>query len=346
MSSKWKYADLPAQTRLDMLKNGNKDLFDEEVARTKEVMDARREVGLDTDAQEKWIDNVGYNYNLHLAGKAGESPDNVSKTGYANIYYTPKDRSSGGSKIKPNTGRTAIGVAREHIEKAAESASEEIRKKYTLLKEQTREEFSEKSPILREMLINSGASLEGGRAKQFFADIQKNLDSVYDEYDKAMNEELENVGRMYAQMENKLTEYRNSGVYEPSLISVAQELVKGLRQTGKIEYPKLSSLKMETQKSENQEFLPDTVSKENVRTESDRAEAEMPVQADNVYNNEEKSDFEKARSKAMVSILTAMSDLTSENLKRAFEDMGLTKENVNAILKRIREKVTQQMKVD
>ena len=86
MSSKWKYANLDAETRLEMLRSGNKAVFDEEVERTKSVTKARKELGLDTDEQEKWMDTVGYNYNLSTAKNMGEPAASVSKTGYAKIY--------------------------------------------------------------------------------------------------------------------------------------------------------------------------------------------------------------------------------------------------------------------
>lgn len=344
MSSKWKYADLPAQTRLDMLKNGNKDLYDEEVARTKEVMDARREVGLDTDAQEKWIDNVGYNYNLYLAKNAGESSNNVSKTGYANIYYTPKDRSSTGGKIKPNTTRTALSIATEYINNAAKSAGDEVRKKYEALKKQTDEELSEMSPVVREMLINSGASLEGGRFKQYYADMRKKLDMVYAEYDKAMDAEIENINKIYSQMANKLSEYRDGGIEDLSLLSIANNLVNAFKQTGNITYPKLSALKVETSEDEKtQAFIPKEAPKATEQNKSEEPKEEKQTQTGNVYEAAEKSALEKAKSNAMYSILSALDDLTSENIKKAFVNMGFTRENANAILKRIQENAAQKM---
>lgn len=346
MSSKWKYADLPAQTRLDMLKNGNKDLFDEEIARTKEVMEARREVGLDTDAQEKWIDNVGYNYNLHLAEKAGEDRDNVSTSGYAKIYYTPRNRSSGGSKIKQNTTRSALSIAREHIDNAAESAKEEIRKKYELLKEQTSEEFSEKSPILREMLINTGASLDGGRAKKFFEDMNQQLLSVYDDYDKAMNEEFENINKLYTQMANKLIEYRDSGIQDLSLVSIADNIVKGFKSTGKIEYPKISTLKIDNTMSQQQQFIPQTNSYKDTPKKSDEQSVQQTnTKTETIYSKtEEDKQAEKAKKEAVIAIFDVMNNMSYDKIKATFEKMGFSTENLNQILERIKENTAQKMK--
>ena len=95
MATKWKYADIDAENRLEMLRNGNKELFLEETARTKEITDARRALGLDTSEQEKWMDTVGRNYNQSLASEG----DTVSTKGYAELYLGEKKQDTEPSPV-------------------------------------------------------------------------------------------------------------------------------------------------------------------------------------------------------------------------------------------------------
>ena len=105
MATKWKYADIDAENRLEMLRNGNKELFLEETARTKEITDARRALGLDTSEQEKWMDTVGRNYNQSLASEG----DTVSTKGYAELY-TPAFSFS--ITFRLNSGHTCQNFSR------------------------------------------------------------------------------------------------------------------------------------------------------------------------------------------------------------------------------------------
>ncbi len=87
MATKWRYATVPASQRLDMLKSGNKELYDEEIARTQEAIANRLAAGLDVSAQMDWADSVAYNYNLSNAKNMGISEDDVARTGYAQKLF-------------------------------------------------------------------------------------------------------------------------------------------------------------------------------------------------------------------------------------------------------------------
>ena len=93
MANKWKYSTLPASERLGMVRSGNKDVYDNEIARSLDVIKQKKELGLDISDQKDWIDQVSYNYNLHNANGLA-SASKVNKTGYADRllgeYVAPK----------------------------------------------------------------------------------------------------------------------------------------------------------------------------------------------------------------------------------------------------------------
>lgn len=81
-TSKWKYALLPADERIKLVRSGNADVYNSEMARTRSVIKERESLGLDTKSQVDWANRLGYNYNLGNAESMGISPDSVDKTGY------------------------------------------------------------------------------------------------------------------------------------------------------------------------------------------------------------------------------------------------------------------------
>lgn len=95
MSTKWKYASLPASERLGLIRNGNEDVYKNELERSRQVISARKNAGLDISEQKKWVDSVGYNYSLYNAEKAGIPLSRVNSTGYADSLLGIKPEKSG-----------------------------------------------------------------------------------------------------------------------------------------------------------------------------------------------------------------------------------------------------------
>ena len=100
-TTKWKYGTVPASARLTMLRKGNKELYDEEIARTRDAITARLEAGLPVDEQMKWGDTVSYQYNLSQAEKNGERPESVAETGYAKKLFSDLAVSDGEKTSTP-----------------------------------------------------------------------------------------------------------------------------------------------------------------------------------------------------------------------------------------------------
>ena len=83
MANVWKYSTLPSDSRIGMVREGNRDVYENEIARSMDVIETRKKMGLDITDQKNWIDTVCYNYNLYNAKKMGIDAVNVNKTGYA-----------------------------------------------------------------------------------------------------------------------------------------------------------------------------------------------------------------------------------------------------------------------
>ena len=92
MTNNWEYASVGQRDRLKMIRNGNKDVFDNEILRAKDVIKSRLDLGLDIDEQKNWIDTLGYNYNLYNAKNMGIDPENVNKTGYADEILGTREK--------------------------------------------------------------------------------------------------------------------------------------------------------------------------------------------------------------------------------------------------------------
>lgn len=100
-STKWKYATVPAGERLKMARDGNEDLYREEIARTKDAISARLSAGLDVGEQMKWADEVSYQYQLSQAEKMGIDGKNVAKEGYAQRLFGDMTESTPGKVSSP-----------------------------------------------------------------------------------------------------------------------------------------------------------------------------------------------------------------------------------------------------
>ena len=226
MATKWKYANLDAQHRLDLLKEGNKELFDEEVARTKEITRARRELGLDTTEQENWMDTVGYNYSLSLAGVG----DKVSKTGYAELYLKDKPKNSGTSPVKSYSEKVAstyrFADAKRKVAKAGDLAKKALAKEYEEIKERARNELFDRYPYLKEKLINSGASLEGGKAEREYRKLEAKLEDIYSQLDDEYKSRLSDIESRYSGIVQTLMDYKEKGTTKESFGVIADDLIR------------------------------------------------------------------------------------------------------------------------
>lgn len=169
MSTKWKYATLSANERLGMVRNGNKDVYDNEIARAKDVIKARNEAGLDISEQKKWIDDVSYNYNLYNASKMGISPSDVNKTGYA-------DRLPGISA--PTKKKKVYGTVTDESNRLYKA------KKYLEQFYGKVAEAANKRENVKEWLLNNGIDENSETGKKYLAEFYKELDALTEKYRK------------------------------------------------------------------------------------------------------------------------------------------------------------------
>ena len=211
MATKWKYADLDAENRLEMLRNGNKELFLEETARTKEITDARRALGLDTSEQEKWMDTVGRNYNQSLASEG----DTVSTKGYAELYLGEKKQDTEPSPVKLRksgvyTADQDIVREKNKILKAEKSAKENLEKEYEALREKAKQNLYDKYAFLEEAILNSGGNLKGGKLARAYEYLETRLDEMYDELAGELKVKLAAVEDKYGSLVDEVLSSKKS----------------------------------------------------------------------------------------------------------------------------------------
>lgn len=169
MATKWKYASLSADERIERIRNGDKDVYTSEMARSADVVKARNELGLDTSEQKAWIDQISYNYNLSNAEKMGISADRVNKTGYADMLLTGENTASGKSDGGHGIVNRARGFSTKELAKT--------------LKEKTAE--TEKSrEILAEWLLNNGIDAQSEEGKRFIEQNERELAEKLAAYQK------------------------------------------------------------------------------------------------------------------------------------------------------------------
>lgn len=123
MATKWKYATVPAEMRLEMLKNGNDELYAEEISRTKDAISSRLAAGLDVDAQMKWADEVSYNHNLSKAKGMGIEAENVSKDGYAERLFGDMTESTGTENISSPSAPAKLSDTRYYEKNGTKNKS-------------------------------------------------------------------------------------------------------------------------------------------------------------------------------------------------------------------------------
>lgn len=177
MATKWKYALLPAEERLNRIRGGNKDVYESEIARSVDVANSRKELGLDTSEQRAWIDRVSYNYNLSGAQKLGISPESVNKTGYA-------DRLLGSENTSAQQPKRFVTVVNKQSrqEGVVRELSKELSQKIASA-EQERESVIE-------WLFNNGIDATSEQGEKFLEQADQDIDAKVQSYKNAYRTEL------------------------------------------------------------------------------------------------------------------------------------------------------------
>ena len=163
MASKWEYSSLPAQDRLDMIRGGNKDVYDSEIARSLDVINSRKELGLDIAEQKNWIDNISYNYNLHNAENMGIESSRVNKTGYADLLLGTKTTAD----YAPKKKRTKFSNNQAAFEEAAANLLSEYYQKVN--------EAAQGINAVKEWLVNNGIEESSVDGQKYIKDFEEEL---------------------------------------------------------------------------------------------------------------------------------------------------------------------------
>lgn len=217
MATKWKYATIPASQRLSMLKDGNDELYKEEIARTKDAISNRLAAGLDVSEQMKWADTVSYNHNLSKAKAAGVDESSVAKDGYADRLFGDMTESVGKDKVSTVSAPKAIydkkyyedyetmnrddlaksvadsyigGINRRANLLSAEHKEyiKDIDKEYDKKIRDAKKAYEENEKLYEEQRINSGYSEKGARALTEKAKAREELYDYVNQMRKEKNE--------------------------------------------------------------------------------------------------------------------------------------------------------------
>lgn len=167
MSTKWKYASLPASERLDMVRSGNKDVYESEIARSLDVINSRKALGLDISEQKNWIDSVGYNYNLYNAQQMGIPEKRVNNKGYADRIlgeFTPAVTVKTSSRKKSDADYYAKKYLDEFYTKVSDA--------------------KQKRASIEEWLINNGIDKNSEAGKMYLDEFENELEELTEKYRK------------------------------------------------------------------------------------------------------------------------------------------------------------------
>lgn len=177
MANKWRYADLTADARIEKIRGGDKDVYDSEIERSLDVIQSRNELGLDISEQKDWIDKVSYNYNLSNAEKMGISPENVNRSGYADMLLGSSNDSD-----KSHNGPVTLTSKQADLKFAAKNYLEEFYQKTS--------DAMKQLSLTEEWLINNGIDKDSEEGRKFMQqaenEVAEKVEKYHDEYISAV----------------------------------------------------------------------------------------------------------------------------------------------------------------
>ncbi len=156
----WKYASVPQRERVKMIRNGNSDVFNEEIKLSQNLYDVRKDFGLDTTEIEEYKNYITSAYNK---GKKENDP----QTKNTPVFY---------DAVTDN-------AINNFYEKAIAYSNS-----YVAQKEKARDMAKTSQDVLEEWIAANGHSKDGKLYREKSLEIQNELDEqlkkIKAEYDK------------------------------------------------------------------------------------------------------------------------------------------------------------------
>lgn len=171
--SKYNYSSLPAEQRLSMLRGGNRDLFEEELSRTNDVINQRAKSGLGIDSQLKWLNNVTSNY---AASTSTQNKSANALAGALQKYY-----------------RQNAVDRKNYLKRQHDSYVDSVNKIYDKYKQAAITNYNKQLAPLRETLLNNGYSLSGGKTISEELKLKENLNNILSAYEQKRLDALTNA---------------------------------------------------------------------------------------------------------------------------------------------------------
>ncbi len=164
----WKYASLPETERLNMIKSGNKDVYDTEIARLDSLSNARKSAGLTNNADiDMWKENL-----VAAQKKAVSNSYKVTRTDSTPVFY-----SGDAADIMDSFNQYMTNLKKEY---------QSNRKAALKLASGAKAE-------LEEWLASNGLSNDGKTAVTKNAEIDDQLYTTIEKLTRAYNESAENA---------------------------------------------------------------------------------------------------------------------------------------------------------
>ncbi len=190
MATKWKYATLPEAERLKLIREGNEDVFNEEKARTLELIKDRQSMGLDIDDALAWADNVGANNAAYKADKMGLDSQSVAKSGYgAEWLYDEYGKNAADSTTKDGVEKalkSQLQIKNIMVDAEKSSAEKSFEAQTKVKQKQAYNEALSQVPVMRERFANLGLSAEGGKVRTHELEFNNAIDNAIAELDRLL----------------------------------------------------------------------------------------------------------------------------------------------------------------
>lgn len=325
MSTKYKYATVPAQERLKMLAGGNEELYKEEIARTQDAISTRLANGLDVTEQMKWADTVSYNYNLGKAATKGIDASNVPKDGYAQKLFgnmtesvgknvstiaEPKRITSEQPYYKDPYSRSsedlhqtiidsyvrAINQRGYALQNQAKDYIKSVNEDYEKKIAEVKKAYEKKNKYLDEAMLNEGASKGGGRV------LSEEL-RMQDEYRDLLKSLQSERDKLIADIRNSLMD--NLNALSGEMMAQASD-----------EYYRYNSL-LANEKNAQYQKERDSIADEKWRAEFDR--------------NKENDSYERSITERELEMRQRQNDLDYEKWLKEFEEEVKNSERDDAL---------------
>ncbi len=167
--SNWKYGTVPQRERLEMIRGGNDDVYEEEIRRSQNLYNVRKDFGLDTSEVEEY---KSYITNAYNKAKKQSDPRTVNRTANTPVFYDAIT-----DKALNNFYEKAISFSNSYIDE----------------KENAKDKAKTRQNVLDEWIAANGHSKSGKLYKERSEEIRSELDAELEKIKATYNRNIEST---------------------------------------------------------------------------------------------------------------------------------------------------------